>query len=569
MHCVRRLRAVRFMSIVLFTVPLLVACASKAPSTPTTAPVAPAATTASATTSSAASPASGATTAAKAAPQKGGSLVVALDQAPPTMDPQASPSAVTYEMTSSVFETLLYLDSTRKLVPYLAQSYDASADGKTYTFKLRTDVKFSDGTPFNADAVKYNFDRIVDPNYKAGSSLQALSGYDKTEVVDDATVRVSFKAANAPFLIYAAGGTLGMMSPTATKSQGQKVNETPVGSGPMMIKEIVTNDHATLVRNESYNRRAPGSNHDGGSYLDAITFKFVPEDATRATTLESGETQIIHNIPPQSLGRFEGNAGYTVVKPAYVGTPQFTALNAKLFPTDDIAVRKAIELATNKDAIVNNSYKGVGTAAYAPLTQGTLENPGLKSLYPYDQVQAKKVLDDAGWKVGADGIRTKDGKRLQLVINAIDRGSGIDNYIQLLQAQWRDVGIDAQIKAQARAPWYEDNYKCATNAIPLFLRSGDWDGMFALFHSSMIGTNFNFSCYSNAEVDKLLTDGKTETNTDKRKAIYLQAEQKVMEDAVFLPMVDQLSVWGFKSNISGLTFDGYTYPHFVDVSLAK
>ena len=571
MHRVCRFRAVRFLSVLLFVVPLLAGCASKAPANPTAAPTtAPAATSASATTaSSAASPATAATTAPKPAAQKGGRLVVGLDMPLPTLDPQASPSAVTYEMTSSVFETLLYLDSTRKLVPYLAQSYDASADGKTYTFKLRTDVKFSDGTPFNADAVKYNFDRIVDPNYKAGSSLQALSGYDKTEVVDDSTVRVSFKTANAPFLTYAAGGTLGMMSPTATKSQGQKVNETPVGSGPMVIKELVANDHATLVRNENYNRRAPGSDHDGGSYLDEIDFKFVPEAATRATTLESGETQLIHNIPPQNLPRFEGSSAYTVLKPAYVGTPRFTALNVKIFPTDDIAVRKAIEFATNKDAIVNNSYKGVGTAAYAPLTQGILPNTALKSLYPYDQAQAKKLLDDAGWKAGSDGIRSKDGKRLQLVINAIDFGSGPDTYIQLLQAQWREVGIDAQIKTQARAPWYEDNYKCTTNAIPLFLRSGDWDGMFALFHSSMIGTNFNFSCYSNADVDKLLTDGKTETNPDKRKAIYLQAEQKVMEDAVFLPMVDELSIWGFKSNVSGLTFDGYTYPHFVDVSLAK
>lgn len=129
--------------------------------------------------------------------------------------------------------------------------------------------------------------------------------------------------------------------------------------------------------------------------------------------------------------------------------------------------------------------------------------------------------------------------------------------------------MDVKIKSQARAPWYEDNYKCANNAVPLFLRSGDWDGMFSLFHSSKIGTNFNFSCYSSPDVDKLLTDGKTETNPDKRKAIYLQAEQKIMEDAVFLPMVDELSIWGFKANVSGLNFDGYTYPHFSDVSLTK
>ncbi len=535
----------------LLLVLILAGCASQAPTTATTA-------------------SSAATTAAGAPKQRGGRLVVALDQTPPTLDPHASPSAVTFEMTSSVFETLLYLDKDRKLQPYLAESYEAAPDAKTYTFKLRKDVKFSDGTPFNAEAVKFNFDRIVDPNFKAGGALAALAGYDKTEVVDEFTARVIFKTPNAPFLIYAAGGTLGMMSPAATKGQtAEQVTQRPVGSGPFTIRELVANDHAILVRNDTYNRRAPWSDHEGPAYLDEIYFKFVPEDATRATTLESGESQLIHNIPPQNLGRFEGAAGFKVDKPAYVGTPRFTALNVKLFPTDDPAVRRAILFATNKEAIVNNSYRGVGTVGHAPLTAGTLDNAQLKGLYPYDPAQARKILEDAGWKAGADGIRAKDGRRLELVINAIDRGSGIDNFIQLLQAQWREVGIDAKIKAQARAPWYEDHYKCATNAIPLFLRSGDYDGMFSLFHSSTVGTNFNFSCYGNPDVDKLLTDGKAQTDPEKRKEIYQQVQRKVMEDAAFLPMVDELSVWGYKATVSGLVFNGYTYPIFSDVALGK
>lgn len=541
---------------------VLSACSSQAPATATTAPAA-----STAVTGGAATPAAATAVTVKT---KGGRLVVALDQVPPTLDPHASPSAVTFEMTSSVFETLLFLDKDRKLQPYLAESYEASSDGKTYTFKLRKDVKFSDGTPFNAESVKFNFDRIVDPNYKAGSSLATLTGYDKTEVVDEFTARVIFKTPNAPFLIYAAGGTLGMMSPTATKAQSaEQVTQVPVGSGPFKIKELVASDHATLVRNDAYNRRAPGSDHEGPTYLDELYFKFVAEDSTRATTLESGESQLIHNIPPQGLGRFESSKDFKVDKPAYVGTPRFAALNTKLFPTDDLAVRKALLFATNKEAIINNSYKGVGTVGYAPLTNGTLDNSQFKDMYPYKPDEAKKVLEDAGWKAGSDGIRSKDGKRLELVINAIDRGSGIDNFIQLLQAQWREVGVDVKIKAQARAPWYEDNYNCTTNAIPLFLRSGDWDGMYSLFHSSTIGTNFNFSCYNNPEVDKLLTDGKAETDTEKRKQIYLDAEKKVMEDAAFLPLVDELSVWGYKATVSGLAFNGYTYPLFVDVAISK
>lgn len=545
--------------------PLLAACASQAPAAATTAPTAAAAAvvTAGSQASAAASPAAATRT-------KGGRLVVALDQAPPTLDPHASPSAVTYQITSSVFETLLFLDAKRTLSPYLAESYDVSPDAKVYTFKLRRDVTFSDGTPFNADAVKFNFDRIVDPNYKAGGALSALAGYDKTEVVDEFTARVSFKTANAPFLLYAAGGTLGMMSPTATKKQSaEQVTQTPVGSGPFTIKELVANDHATLVNNPAYNRRAPWSDHSGPAYLDEIVFKFVPEAATRATTLESGEAQMVTVLPPQSLPRFEGNAAYTVLKQPWTGAPRFAALNVKLFPTDDPAVRKAILFATNKDAIINNSYKGIGTVAYAPLTAVMLDPGPLKGMYPYDLARAKKTLDDAGWKAGADGIRAKDGKRLEVVVNAIDYGGGIENYIQLLQAQWREAGIDVKIKAQARAPWYEDNYKCATNAIPLFLRSGDLDGLYALYHSSNIGTNFNFSCYKNAEVDKLLEQGKAESDPAKRKQIYQQAEQKIMEDAAALPMVDELSVWAFKSSVSGLIFTGYTYPVFSDVSIAK
>lgn len=565
MGLLRWLRSFGAIGVFVLLVPLIVACSSQAPAAATTAPTAAAraAVTAGTQGGAAASPAS-------RTPTKGGRLIVALDQAPPTLDPHASPSAVTFQITSSIFETLLYLDAQRNLKPYLAESYEVSPDAKVYTFKLRRDVKFSDGTPFNAAAVKYNFDRIVDPNFKAGGALSALAGYTQTEVVDEFTARVTFKAANAPFLLYAAGGTLGMMSPTATKQQSaEQVTQTPVGSGPFTIKELVANDHATIVNNKAYSRRAPWSDHDGPAYLDEIVFKFVPEAATRATTLESGEAQMVTVLPPQSLPRFEGNAAYTVLKQPWTGAPRFAALNVRLSPTDDPAVRKAILFATNKDAIINNSYKGIGTVAYAPLTAVMLDPGPLKSMYPYDPARAKKLLDDAGWKAGSDGIRAKDGKRLEVVINAIDYGGGIENYIQLLQAQWREVGIDAKIKGQARAPWYEDNYKCATNAIPLFLRSGDLDGLYALYHSSNIGTNFNFSCYQNAEVDKLLEQGKAESDPAKRKQIYLQAEQKIMEDAATLPMVDELSVWAFKSTVSGLIFTGYTYPVFSDVAIAK
>ena len=189
----------------------------------------------------------------------GGTLVVGLDQEPPTLDPHASPSAVTYQIIASVTENLVYRGPDGKLVPWLAESWSPARDSKSVTFKLRRDVKFHDGTPFNAEAVKFNFDRIVDPKFKAGGARAALAGYAGSKVLDEYTVQVSFETPYAPFLNFAASGVLSLVSPKAVRESGDAVHTRPVGSGPFMIKEYVAKDHATMVRNPAYARKAPWS----------------------------------------------------------------------------------------------------------------------------------------------------------------------------------------------------------------------------------------------------------------------------------------------------------------------
>src|SRR5690349_11554916 len=156
----------------------------------------------------------------EAEPQVGGTLVLGLEQEPPTLDPHASPSAVTYQIIASVTECLLFKAPDGKLVPWLAESWTTSKDGRSVTFKLRRDVKFHDGTPFNAEAVKFNFDRIVDPKFKAGGSRAQLAGYAGSKVLGEFTVQVSFETPYAPFLTYAAAGTLSMVSPKAVRETG-------------------------------------------------------------------------------------------------------------------------------------------------------------------------------------------------------------------------------------------------------------------------------------------------------------------------------------------------------------
>ena len=160
-------------------------------------------------------------------PPVGGTLVVGLDQEPPTLDPHASPSAVTYQIIASVTESLLFKGRDGKLAPWLAESWSVSKDGRSVTFKLRRDVKFHDGTAFDAEVVKFNFDRIVDPKFKAGGARAQLAGYAGSKVLDAYSVQVSFETPYAPFVTYAAAGTLSMVSPKAVREMGDEVHKRP------------------------------------------------------------------------------------------------------------------------------------------------------------------------------------------------------------------------------------------------------------------------------------------------------------------------------------------------------
>jgi peptide/nickel transport system substrate-binding protein len=497
--------------------------------------------------------------------QMGGEVIVGLDQEPPTLDPHASPSAVTFQITASVAESLLYMDAERELQPWLAESWEAAPDGTSYTFVLRQDVTFQDGEPFNAESVKANFDRIVDPNFVAGGALSSLSGYTGTEVTDEYTAVVSFENPYAPFLVYAAGGTLAMVSIAAVEELGDGFGTQIVATGPFMVESYTAKDNVRLIKWADYNRQAPWSDHEGPPYLDSLVFKFIPEPSTRVTTVETGETQLVTALQSQDLPRLEESADFVVVKSPWVGVPRILIFNVGLAPTDDVNVRKAASLAIDRQALVDTVFAGLGEVAIGMLARVMLDDSALSQ--PYDPEMAKQLLEEAGWT--GEGTRQKDGENLEFILNVVDYGGGAPPEAQLIQANLIEVGFDCQIKAQARAPWYEDNYNCATHGPLMFLRSGDYDGLYALFHSSLIGNNFNFACLSDPEVDAMLEQGRAETDPAARRQLYLDLELKLADMAVAAPLVDEYSVWAGVASVQGLQFNGFTYPVFSDVWMAQ
>jgi peptide/nickel transport system substrate-binding protein len=516
------------------------------------------------TTAAGSTPAATPGTGQDGTPQAGGELVIGLHEEPPTLDPHASPSASTFMITSSVTESLLFLTAERELAPSLAEAWEASSDGTTYTFTLRHDVTFHDGEPFNAASVKFNFDRIVDPNFTAGGSLAALAGYTGTDTPDEYTAVVNFENAYAPFLVYAAGGTLGMVSEKAVTDLGDEFGTKIVATGPFKVESYTSKDNTVLVRWEDYNRQAGGATHEGPAYLERITIKFVPEAGTRVTTVETGETNLITGVPSQDLNRLEGSANITVTKFPWVGVPRILILNTTLAPTDDVNVRKAVSLAIDRQALVDTVFAGIGEVASGMLTKVMLDDPSLSQ--PYDPDQARQILEEAGW-TGND-VRQKDGQSLEFILNVVDTGGGAPPEAQLIQANLIDVGFDCQIRAQARAPWYEDNYNLRTHGPLMFLRAGDYDGLYSLFHSSLIGKNFNFAGLDDPDIDEMLERGRTETDPANRRALYLELCQRLAEMAVAAPLVDEYSVWAGQARVQGLHFNGYTYPLFADIWLA-
>jgi peptide/nickel transport system substrate-binding protein len=360
-----------------------------------------------------------------------------------------------------------------------------------------------------------------------------------------------------------------MVSPKAIRELGDEVHRRPVGSGPFMVKDYVAKDHTTIVRNPAYNRKAPWSDRVGPPQIEAIVWKFVPEAGTRVTTLESGETQGIYLVPPQALPRLERNREMRVEKLPWPGAPRIWMINVQKPPTDDVRVRQAINYAIDRDAFLATVYRGTGLRAVAPLTAVMMDDPAFRQYYPHDPVKAKALLAEAGWQPGGDGIRQKGGQRLEVVLNAIEYGGGADPTAQLIQSALREVGIDLKIKAQARPPFYEDNYRCATHGPVMFLRAVDPDGLFALFHSSLVGQNFNWSCYKSAKADQLLEKGRRETDPEKRRAIYRDLQRLLLDEAVSAPLVDELAVWAFRAYVQGTKYNFNAYPVLSDVTIKR
>ncbi|MCA1644736.1 MAG: ABC transporter substrate-binding protein [Chloroflexi bacterium] len=565
----------------------LAACQSTAPTAPTappaaakpTTPPAASAATPTATAAAAPKPTTLAPTVAPAAAKPttapvagaGGTLIYGLNgDLDDTLDPQVTNFDTTIRVTLNVCEPLVWEPEPGKFVPGLAESWDISSDATVYTFKLKKGVTFHDGTPFNGAAVKFTFDRVVDPATKAGQSHDQLGPYDHTEVIDDATIKVVMKQPYAPLLTNL-NGYLGIVSPTAVQKMGMAdFARHPVGSGPFMFKEWVAKDHISLVRNPDYNWGSSYFKHNGPAYLDGVTYKIIPEPSVRTGTLKTGETHIIDEVDPLEYGALSKDSNFGIISKGQPGSGWILLLNTtSTGAISDAAVRQAMEYAVDREGLNTSVFQGLNKAAWSPLMRPTFGyDPATEQVYSFDPEKAKQVLDAAGWKPAGDGVRAKGSQRLEISFPIISRPR--DNAMaESVQASLRDVGIDLKVdpleRAAAREAYNQNRYDISF----MWFSYGDPDVLRTIFHSVNVNA-FNRARYQVPEVDKMLEDAAGLTDATKRADIYKQVQQRVLKDTATVPLVDTIVYNAKRAEVQGETLDALaSYVWLNDVQLKK
>jgi peptide/nickel transport system substrate-binding protein len=496
-------------------------------------------------------------------PTKGGTLTWGMWDKIDSIDPALTTGAAAGEVAQNIVDTLITLDADQKPHPALATKWTIEDAGKKFTFTLRDGVKFHDGTALTSAAVKASFERILDPKLKAGAVVSLIGPIDTITTPNDSTVVFTFKQGYYAFTLQIWRYFFGIMSPKylATLKPGDPAT-TPVGSGPFMFDSRSADGVVTLKAYPDYNWGAETFKNRGAAYLGTLKFRAITEASTRIATLESGENLLIDEIPEADYARLKDDKRFTfVLSPRASHTLGFS-MNVTKAPTDDRAVREAVNWAVDRKSIVDKVFFGVHHLSVGPLSEGVwARDETIEKAFTFDPAKARSVLDAAGWKLPASGpIREKGGQKLEILLATFR--SPWTEIAQAMQAQLRDVGIDLKVQTMERGPYLDlvRGYKhnmAATSSTAI-----DPDGILRVcYHSASRVTGSNFSNVSDPALDALLLKGQAqELGTAERRQTYVDAQKKIMEILPFVGVMSQVrveamsaKVHDFKPGPDGLT----------------
>lgn len=452
-----------------------------------------------------------------AGPKVGGTIRAAYSTEPSSLTPWRSGDTNTHFIYYAMYETLVDQTKEMEIVPMLAESWTTSDDGLVWTFKLRQDVKFHDGTPFDAEAVKFNVE-LWTTNAPQGA-INTTSDITDVKVLDSHTVQLTINAPNNQLLITLANRGRAILSPTAVKEKGEDFGRQPSGTGPFKFSNWVTDSTITLVKNENYWQK--DANGNALPYLEKLEFKLIPDASVRRTALLTGEIDLDFSVAPESVSELTGASQYEIFNQPGMGYISLRLLTTQP-PFDKKEVRQALAWATDRDALNKAIYFGFafpGYTMYSPPTPGFRD---IKPNGPRDIAKGKDLLTRAGYP---------DGFEMDMIVASPLH----QTMAEVLQAQYKEIGVKVNIKNLERGTFLDGIVKRDHMSYidSLTGRSDPWN-----YYSHLeCDATYNGHDYCNPEVDRLARDGieKFNTLTDpQRLAVYQKAEDIVLDE---MPMV--------------------------------
>lgn len=497
----------------------------------------------------------------RSTPVSGGTLSYASGDAEPTcLDPHVGGNYPQALLATQVFDSLVSRNEDGEMIPWLATEWAVADDGLSWEFTLRDDVTFTDGTPFDAEAVKVNMEHLQDPATESSTGYLALGKVSSVEVVSDTVARFELTEPDSALLESLAQPWLAIESPAGIARGMEENCQSPVGTGPFIIDEWVKQDHVSLVRNDDYTSPPADAAHDGPAYLDAIEWRFIPDSASRYAALQGGQVDVIDNAQPDTLAAAEKTGTLTELDAPRPGASNRIELNSGKAPFNDVKVREAFIRAVDVNDGIDSLFFGSADRSYSPLSSVEVVAYSDESLFDVDLDTANALLDDAGWtERDADGYRVKDGERLSLDFPVSTNQSipAEQSLFEQIQATAKEAGFEVKISLLDLSAWYTalgvNEYDIVSAP---YTKLGP-DVLRILFHSSGItpapsGYFANHAQVSIPELDELLTEASRITDEAGRAALYTQAQQIILEGFYILPLYDQQNHFLLGPDVSGV-----------------
>jgi peptide/nickel transport system substrate-binding protein len=436
-------------------------------------------------------------------PIYGGSITIAQGVEPPGLDPTtATSAAIPRVVYSNILEGLVKIDRNGKIAPALVRDFKISKDGKEYTFILKKGVKFHDGKPFDAEDVKFTFERLMDPK-TATAHPEYYKDIDSVQVVDSHTVKIKMKNVNSMFLFNLARPD----SIIVNKQAVDRLKSAPIGTGPFKFVEWVRGDHITLAKFDDYHRK-------GIPYLDKVTFKFIGDPSAQIASLKAGDIDVIaYDVSPENALLLEKDPKFKVLN-GYATTKVILSTNNSRKPFNDVRIRRAMAHAIDRTALIKGAMSGYGVPIGSHMDPGNPYYIDLTPYYPYNPEKAKQLLKEAGY---ADGF--------EAVIKLPERYVYARRSGEIIADMFSQVGIRLKIELTEWGQWIDRVFKNADYDLTVI-------GHAEPFDINIYANPKYYFRYDSPKFQETLKKAEMEADPKIRKELYIACQKIITEDAV-------------------------------------